>query len=149
MRRAINVATAGAWPSGSARGRATLDWDHRHRRRMEMSTDDGARFLLDLPRAAVLREGDGLKLDDGGWIAVRAKPEALCEIRCASAAALARIAWHLGNRHLPVEIGAEALRIRDDHVIAAMLSGMGASVTRIAAPFTPEGGAYAEHGHDH
>src|SRR5262249_9636391 len=100
----------------------------------------------------VLREGDGLVLEDGGIVAVHAKPEAVCEVRCASAEELARIAWHLGNRHLPVEVLAAALRIRDDHVIVAMLEGLGAAVTRTHAPFTPEGGAYDQgpgQGHAH
>jgi urease accessory protein len=115
---------------------------------VRLVADDGGEFLLDLPEALVLREGDGLGLDDGTWLAVRAADEEVCDISCPTPEALARIAWHLGNRHLPVQVVAGGLRIRDDHVIVAMLEGMGAAVTRRKAPFDPEGGAYAR-GHTH
>jgi urease accessory protein len=161
-RRAIAVSAAGTWPAQDAVDSVTLDWDHRHRRRIKLALDGGGEVLLDLAQTAVLHEGDGLVLEGGGIVAVHAKPEAVCDIGAASPAALARIAWHLGNRHLPVEILPGALRIRDDHVIVAMLEGLGATVVRISAPFTPEGGAYdqahgpahdqdhaGEHGHGH
>ena len=160
MRRAIEAVPAGAWPHRRRVGAATLGWDDRHRRRVRLARDDGGEFLLDLPEARVLRDGDGLILDDGSVIEVRAADEAVCDVAAASPAALARLAWHLGNRHLPVEIRADALRIRDDHVIVAMLEGLGVRVTRLRAPFTPEAGAYdshehgagahaTDHGHDH
>jgi urease accessory protein len=155
-RRAIAVQPAGSWPAQNAVGSVTLDWDHRHRRRIKLALDGGGDVLLDLAQTTVLREGDGLALEGGGIVAVRAKPEAVCDISCAGAEELARIAWHLGNRHLPVEVLPGRLRIRDDHVIVAMLEGLGATVTRTQAPFTPEGGAYDqahghadEHGHAH
>ena len=151
--RAIEAVPAGAWPPRRRIGAATLGWDERHRRRLRLATDAGAEFLLDLPAARVLREGDGLILDDGGVVEVRAADEAVCDVTAATPAALARLAWHLGNRHLPVEIREAALRIRDDHVIVAMLEGLGARVTRLSGPFTPEAGAYAvdesPHGHGH
>jgi urease accessory protein len=154
MRRVEHVEPAGSWPRESARGTVTLAYDDRHRRRVRLVADDGGEFLLDLAEAIVLRDGDGLRLDDGAWLAVRAAAEEVCDIACPTPEALARIAWHLGNRHLPVQIVAGGLRIRDDHVIVAMLEGMGAAVTRKKAPFDPEGGAYARshahaHGHDH
>jgi urease accessory protein len=149
-RRAIAVQSAGSWHAHDAVGSVTLDWDHRHRRRIKLALDGGGEMLLDLAQTTVLREGDGLALEGGGIVAVRAKPEAVCDIRCASAEELARIAWHLGNRHLPVEVLPGVLRIRDDHVIVAMLEGLGATVARKQAPFTPEGGAYDQaHGHAH
>ena len=151
-RCAIAVQPAGSWHATDAIGSVTLDWDHRHRRRIKLALDGGGDVLLDLAQTTVLRDGDGLVLDGGGIVAVRAKAEAVCEVRGGSAAELARIAWHLGNRHLPVEVLPGALRIRDDHVIVAMLEGLGATVTRTQAPFTPEGGAYDQahaHGHAH
>ena len=148
MRRATALVAAGNWPKGEERARVTLDWDHRHRRRIALAADDGGEFLLDLAETAVLRDGDGLRLEDGSWLAVRAKAEALCEIRASGPDHLARLAWHLGNRHWPVEIVPGALRIREDHVIVAMLAGLGASITHLRAPFTPETGAYAL-SHDH
>src|SRR5215475_14372621 len=102
MRRAIDVRAAGSWHAHDAVGSVTLDWDHRHRRRITLALDGGGEILLDLAQTTVLRDGDGLVLDGGDIVAVRAKPEAVCDVSCASAEALARIAWHLGNRHLPV-----------------------------------------------
>jgi urease accessory protein len=150
MLRASHVERAGQWPSGAARGTVTLGYDDRHRRRLRLTSDEGEAFLLDLPRAGVLDEGDGIALSDGTWLRVKAAPEALLEVTAASPALLLRLAWHLGNRHLPAQIEAHRILIRDDHVIAAMLEGLGARLARIEAPFTPERGAYAgEHDHSH
>jgi urease accessory protein len=154
MRRAIEVVPKGAWPLRRRVGVATLDFDNRHRRRIALATDDGAPFLLDLPEARVMNAGDGLVLETGDVIEVAAAPEKVCDVEAESAAALARLAWHLGNRHLPVEILPGRLRIRDDHVIVSMLEGLGARVARLEAAFTPEQGAYAHagearHGHAH
>ena len=117
-----------------------------------LTGENGTVFLLDLPRATALRDGDGLLLDDGTIVRVDGRPEALVEITAAVPQALARLAWHLGNRHTEMQIAGEALRIRHDHVLAAMLIGLGARVTPIEAPFYPEAGAYAHHHdtpHDH
>lgn len=150
MKRATAVQAAGSWHAHDAVGSVTLDWDDRHRRRIKLALDGGGEVLLDLAHTTVLHDGDGLVLEGGGVVAVRAKPEAVCDISCATAQELARIAWHLGNRHLPVEVLPGGLRIRDDHVIVAMLEGLGATVARREAPFTPEGGAYEQgHGHAH
>jgi len=151
MRRAVAVAARGSWPEAQARAVATLRHDDRHRRRLRLTTDDGEPFLLDLPRPARLIEGDGLACDDGTYLLVRAAPEDCVLVRCADRTALARIAWHLGNRHLPLQALEGRLRIRADHVIAAMVEGLGGHVTRVDAPFDPEIGAYAgaAHGHDH
>ncbi|MBH5399341.1 urease accessory protein UreE [Bradyrhizobium sp. CNPSo 4010] len=130
-----------------------LDFDDRHRRRMAMTGTRGLEFLLDLEHAVALRGGDALVLEDGRLIEVVAAPEPLLEIRGRDPHHLVRVAWHLGNRHLPTQILAKALRIRRDHVIEAMVKGLGARVIEIEAPFDPEGGAYADaghaHGHDH
>jgi urease accessory protein len=146
--RAISVKSASEW-SGEATDRVVLDYDDRHRRRMTMTGTKGTTFLLDLPAAAELRGGDALVLDDGRLIEVVAAPEPLLEIRCTDPLHLARVAWHLGNRHLPTQLLPQALRIRRDHVIAEMARQLGAEVIEIAAPFDPEGGAYAAPGGHH
>src|SRR3954463_4897659 len=120
-----------------------LAFDDRHRRRMAMSGTRGLEFLLDLEQAVALRGGDALVLEDGRLIEVIAAPEPLVEIRGADPQHLVRIAWHLGNRHLPTQVTARGLRIRRDHVIEAMVRGLGAKVIEIEGPFDPEGGAYA------
>jgi urease accessory protein len=149
--RAISVKLASAW-SGETADRVVLDYDDRHRRRMTMTGAKGTSFLLDLPVATELRGGDALVLEDGRLIEVMAASEPLLEIRCADPLHLARVAWHLGNRHLPTQLLPGALRIRRDHVIAEMAQQLGAQVVEIAAPFDPEGGAYAvpngPHQHD-
>jgi urease accessory protein len=161
MRRATGLEKAGHWPTQKAVGRVTLAFDDRHRRRIKLTSDDGAEFLLDLAEARVLEEGDGLALDDGGWLAVHAAPEALMAVTAHGPAQLARLAWHIGNRHLQAQIERERILIREDAVIADMLTGLGAQVHRVMAPFSPEGGAYDghmpgyphdhdhPHGHDH
>ena len=126
-----------------------LDFDDRHRRRMAMTGTRGLEFLLDLEEALALRGGDALVLEDGRLIEVVAAPEALIEIRGADPHHLVRVAWHLGNRHLPTQIMPKGLRIRRDHVIEAMVKGLGARIIEIEAPFDPEGGAYAQPAHDH
>jgi urease accessory protein len=156
--RATSFQHAGRWPRHEASDSVTLDFDRRHRRRLRLATDSGAELLLDLPKAAALAAGDGLRTEGGAWIEVRAAEEPLLEVTCGDAHRLLRLAWHIGNRHVPAEIAPTAIRIRPDHVIAAMLRGLGAAVREIVAPFQPEGGAYAEegghahghhHGHDH
>ncbi|SHF53750.1 urease accessory protein [Kaistia soli DSM 19436] len=151
MIRAISVYPAGLW-SKAASDTVVLDFDARHRRRVAMSAKGGSAFLLDLPGAVALRHGDGLMLEDGRIIAVEAAPETLAEVTARDPAHLVRIAWHLGNRHLPTELLGDRLRIRRDHVIEAMLEGLGAVVAPVEAAFNPEGGAYGHgrvHGHDH
>jgi len=126
----------------------TLPYLDRHRRRIRLITDAGEAFLLDLPRAYRLADGDGLELEDGGYIRVRAAPEVLLEIT-ADVQTLLRIAWHLGNRHLPIQATRERLRIREDHVIEQMVIGLGCELRRIEAPFDPEIGAYSSPAHHH
>ncbi|MGA2044553.1 MAG: urease accessory protein UreE [Roseiarcus sp.] len=141
MIHAHSVHPAGAW-SGEPADSVVLDYDERYRRRIAMTGVRGLAFLLDLPEAVMLRAGDGLTLEDGRIVEVVAAPEALCEIRGADVAALVRVAWHLGNRHLPTELLAGCLRIRRDHVIEDMARRLGARVVAVEAPFNPEGGAY-------
>jgi urease accessory protein len=148
MARAVRVLTSGTW-SGAAADRVVLDYDQRHRRRLAMRGVGGLEFLLDLAEAVPLRDGDGLELNDGRLIQVEAAPEPLAEIHAHNAAELLRIAWHLGNRHLPAQLWPKSIRIRRDHVIEAMVEGLGAHVRHIDAPFDPEGGAYAHGDHPH
>ena len=140
--RAILVKEAATW-SGQAADCVVLDYDDRHRRRVSMQGEKGLLFLLDLPHVAELHGGDALVLEDGRLIEVIAASEPLLEIRCTDALQTARIAWHLGNRHVPTQVLATALRVRRDHVIAEMASHLGADVVEIQAPFDPERGAYA------
>lgn len=127
----------------------TLDETARHRRRVRMTSDNGIRFLLNLPEARLLRHGEGIELDDGRIIEVIAKPEALYEVRAQDDLHLVQLAWQLGNRHLQTQILQGSLRIRRDHVIREMLEGLGAQVTEITASFDPETGAYSKSGHHH
>jgi urease accessory protein len=147
MIRATQVKPQHRWTEPPA-DTVVLDFDDRHRRRMAMTGTRGLEFLLDLENATVLRGGDALVLDDNRLIEVVAAPEPLAEIRGADPHHLIRVAWHLGNRHLPTQIMPKGLRIRRDHVIEAMVRGLGARVIEIEAPFDPEGGAYAA-GHAH
>ncbi len=153
MLHAHSVVPSGAW-SGEPADTVVLDYDERYRRRVAMTGVRGLGFLLDLPEAVMLRAGDGIKLEDGRIVEVVAAPEPLVEIRAADAAALTRIAWHLGNRHLPTELMRTSLRIRRDAVIEEMARGLGGAVVAIEAPFNPEGGANVrapapDHDHDH
>lgn len=142
--RALAVLARGAWDARAARDAITLDYDRRHRRRIALVTDAGAALLLDLRETAHLRDGDGLDCGVDGIVRVVAAAEALAEIT-AEPALLIRLAWHLGNRHLDVSFHGAALRIRADHVIEAMVAGLGGAVRRIEAPFDPEPGAYTHH----
>jgi urease accessory protein len=148
MIRATQVRSPHRWTEAPA-DTVVLDFDDRHRRRMAMTGTHGLEFLLDLENAVALRGGDALVLDDNRLIEVVAAPEPLLEIRGQDPHHLVRLAWHLGNRHLPTQIMAKGLRIRRDHVIEAMVKGLGARVIEIEAPFDPEGGAYAGGGHAH
>jgi urease accessory protein len=127
-------------------GTITLDETARHRRRMKMVSDNGIEFLLDLAEARLLRHGDGLLLDDGQVIEVRAAPEDLLEVRGRDARHLLALTWQIGNRHLAAQILPDRILIRRDHVIRDMLAD-------VSAPFDPEGGAYGDahgaHGHGH
>jgi urease accessory protein len=151
MLRATEILRAGLWNAKPA-DTVRLDYDHRTRRRIALTGAGGLEFLLDLAKTPVLAAGDGLKLEDGRIVAVEAAPERLLEIACRDERALARTAWHLGNRHLATEIGARVVYIREDHVIAGMARGLGAEVRAVERPFNPEGGAYGQgavHGHSH
>jgi len=151
MIRVRKIHPAGEW-KGDAADCITLDREDRHRRRAVMTGAGGLTFLLDEPNAAQLRHGDGMELEDGRIVEVLAEPEDLVEIAADDAGHLVKIAWHLGNRHLPTQLMGETLRIRRDHVIEDMVEKLGGRLTPVSAPFDPEGGAYGHgqtHGHDH
>jgi urease accessory protein len=145
LKRASNVKAAGQWNAAEAIDRVVLDADERHRRRVMLTGEGGTTFLLDLPQVTALRDGDGLLLDDGAIVGVTGKPEPLVEIAAASPQELARLAWHLGNRHTGIQVVDDKLRIRRDHVLEDMLRGLGAKLTPLEEMFDPEPGAY-EHG---
>jgi urease accessory protein len=140
---------AGHWPKEKATGSLTLDFEARHRRRIRLTTDQGEDVLLDLPKAVAMADGDALQLDDGRLLKVRAAAEPLVEVRHKDPDQLMRLAWHLGNRHLPTEIRHQVLRIRPDHVIEDMLHRFEAGLVHVQAAFQPEGGAYSGNGHHH
>jgi urease accessory protein len=142
LKLVTEILRAGSWPCDSADDTITLSYDDRHRRRLRYVATGGTQFLLDLPHATVLATGDGLKLDDERIVRVAAAPEQLVQITAADSGALIRLAWHIGNRHLPAQLEPERILIRDDAVIVNMLRGLGATVEPVIAPFTPEGGAY-------
>lgn len=125
-----------------------LSFDYRTRSRLRARTERGEDVGLFLPRGTILRGGQKLRSADGRVIGVRAAVETLTEARCADPTLLARAAYHLGNRHVAVEIGEGHLRIVADHVLGGMLMGLGIELQAVDAPFEPEAGAYA-HGHQH
>lgn len=125
-----------------------LDFDARTKSRLRTKLASGEEVGMFLPRGTILRGGDKLEGKDGRIVEVVSAPEALVEARCANSFELARAAYHLGNRHVAVQVCEGSLRIQQDHVLEHMLQGLGASLSRLDAPFEPEAGAYA-HGHHH
>ena len=126
-----------------------LPFELRQKSRLRTTVAGGEEIGLFLERGSVLRDGECLQADDGRVVRVNAAAEDLLEVRCADADALARAAYHLGNRHTPVQVGAGWLRLAADDVLAGMLRGLGATVTAVRAPFEPEAGAYAAGHHAH
>ena len=127
----------------------TLDHEGRHLRRRRLTTGSGRTLFVDLAETVSLSDGDAFETMDGGLVVVRAARETLVEVRAEDALHLARLAWHLGNRHLAVEVQDGRLLIGRDHIIEAMLVGLGARLAHVDEPFEPEGGAYGSHGHAH
>ena len=145
---ASDILPAGSWDLAKETDRVLIDYDRRFRRRIVLTTVSGAEVLIDLPHAIRLRDGDGL-LVKTGIVRVCAQVEELMEIHAHEDGELIRIAWHLGNRHLPVQLLDDRIRIRADHVIGEMVEGLGGHVDLISAPFDPEAGAYSGGGHHH
>jgi urease accessory protein len=149
MLRATAIIPAVEMQTITAIDTVTLDFDERYRRRIVLQADGGLDFLLDLPAAQPIRHGEGLRLEDDRVVLVRGRPEPLIAVTASDSLTLARLAWHLGNRHLPTQFDNGRVLIRDDHVIVDMLRGLGAGIELVSAPFQPEGGAYGQHNHDH
>jgi urease accessory protein len=148
--RAGAVVRADARGGEAPTGRITLAHDERHLRRKVLTLEGGGKLLVDLAEPMALDSGDLLALDDGGFVEIGAADEDVYDIRPHDAVHLAELAWHIGNRHLAAEITADRIVIQRDHVIKAMLEGLGATVTEIVAPFSPVRGAYSGghlHGH--
>lgn len=144
MLRALSHSHDGGEPAGTLR----LDHSARHLRRKLVTTDQGEKIMVDLPEPVLFADGDRLLLEDGRAIAIVAAEEQLYEVQPGPACPLRHLAWHLGNRHLPAQIDEDRILIQRDHVIRAMLEGLGASVREIVARFQPVHGAYHAHGHD-
>jgi len=136
-------------PQASFNATLVLPFELRQKSRLRATVEGGEEIGLFLERGTVLRDGECLQADDGRIVRVVAADEDLVEVRCANLDALARAAYHLGNRHTPVQIGEGWLRFAADEVLAAMLRGQGASVRALRAPFEPEPGAYAAGHHAH
>ena len=131
------------------KGRLVLPFELRQKSRLRARLASGEEVGLMLPRGEILRGGDLVTASDGRVIEIVAEKEKLLHIECASPRALAQAAYHLGNRHVPVEVGAGFLRIAEDHVLEEMVKKLGAKVKRLEAPFEPEAGAYAGGHHRH
>ena len=133
----------------NAAANCALTYDARFFRRKKLTTSEGWSFVADFKQTVSLNDGDVLELRDGRLVTVTAAPEDLLAV---TGTDLPRLAWHIGNRHTPCQIEATRLLIQNDPVIAHMLSHLGAGVTEVTEPFTPEGGAYGHgrtHAHDH
>jgi urease accessory protein len=166
MRRVVRVIGAGRDDNAPRIDSIIVSGDRRRVQTAHLTGVNGTLIGLMLPEPVLLRMGDTLELDDGSLVDVVVEPEALIEIRGNDLTHLARIAWHLGDRHVPVQVLANRLRMRRDAALETMLGQLGARLTAIDAPFDPEGGAYAAavaaqpaqqphdhhgdaHGHDH
>ena len=153
MTRVTEILPAGSWAGADEADVFMADYEGRHRRRMMLPLRSGMKVLLELDHARLLHDGDGLRLEDGRIIRVEATAEDLMEVTAHDALHLLRLAWHLGNRHLPAAIEEQHILVRRDHVIADMIRGLGGHVRAVQAPFDPESGAYAGragvHGHGH
>lgn len=150
MRRVAQIEQAGEWDVSGASDRVVLDADDRNRRRIVLTGEKGAEFLLDFEKPVTLRDGDGLVLDDGAIVLVAGAPESLIEIATHAPNEVVRLAWHLGNRHTEVQIVGDKIRIRRDHVLEDMLRGLGAHLHALQAPFDPEPAGHEHmHGEHH
>jgi urease accessory protein len=156
MRRAISVVKAAERGSQTAVDTVILDYVQRSAQNIAVTGLKGGRFEIALAAPARLRTDDALVLDDGSLVEVVAAAEPLIEARAGDVAGLARLAWHLGDRHVPIEMLPHRIRARREPAIEALLASLGAKLAFIAAPFEPEGGAYASspahdhaHGHRH
>ena len=152
MARATSVLSAADRHERPVIDTVILDYAQRSGQKITVTGVRGGAFEIDLHRPARLRTDDLLLLENGALVEVVAAPEPLVEARAVDLAELARLAWHLGDRHIPVQVLPNRIRARRDAALEALLKSLGAKVTVIEAPFEPEGGAYAsshDHGHAH
>jgi urease accessory protein len=152
MPRATRVVTAAERTDAPVADTLILPHAQRQAQKGFLFGVKGTCVELDFAEPVRLRTDDALVLDGGGLIEVVAEPEPLIEVRATDLPSLARLAWHLGDRHVPVQIMERRLRLKRDEAIEVLLQSLGAKVTAIEAPFEPEGGAYeaaAAHGHHH
>jgi urease accessory protein len=153
MQRATSVVRKAAVKQDRIVETLTLDHEDRNRRRVALKGDGGRDILLDLDKATALNDGDAVKLEDGSLVLIKAAAQKLIEITAENPLRLSRVAWHIGNRHTPAEITANAIYIEHDHVLAEMIRGQGCAMSEVERPFQPERGAYdhdhADCGHDH
>lgn len=147
MRHVGGIADAGTWDRARAVDRVVLDAGDRVRRRIVLTTENGMKLLLDFAEPMMLRDGDGLVLEDGSVVVVAGQAEALVEISARAPLDFVRLAWHIGNRHTDVQFVEKGFRIRRDHVLEEMVKGLGAVTKTVEAPFDPE--PAAPHGHHH
>jgi len=150
MQRATSIVRKAAVKADKVIDQVSLDHEGRHRRRITLTGEKGTAFLLDLEKTATLNDGDAVKLEDGALILVKAAPQTLIEIKTENPMRLLKTAWHIGNRHTPAEITADAIYIDEDNVLAEMIRGLGCAMATVSRPFQPERGAYHDHAHgDH
>jgi len=150
MRHVGGIADVGTWDRARSVDRVVLDAADRVRRRIVLTTENGLKLLLDFAEPMMLRDGDGLVLDDGSVVIVAGQAEELLELTTKAPLDFVRLAWHIGNRHTDVQFAGSALRIRQDHVLEEMVKGLGARVTAVEAPFDPEPPSpHGHHHHDH
>ena len=141
----LHMRLAPSVPPLAAAARVSLAFDARQKSRQRARLEGGEEVAIDLPRGLLLRDGDRLLASDGRVVEVVAPAERVLHVQCETPAALARAAYHLGNRHVAVQVGSGWLRIAADSVLERMLVGLGVQVTALDAPFEPEAGAYAGH----
>jgi urease accessory protein len=148
MSRAIAILRAGQTRNGDVIDTLLLDYEQRRALAGALTGLKGTPVEIALPDARLATD-DCLILEDGTLVEVVARPEPLIEARAANVADMARLAWHLGDRHIPAELHERRLRVRRDPAVEKLLESLGAKLLAIEAPFEPEGGAYAGGGHDH
>lgn len=136
-------------PQPQADAELALPFELRQKSRLRTRLPDGEEVGLFLDRGSVLRGGDCLRGEDGRVLRIVARPEAVLEVRCRDGRELARAAYHLGNRHVMLEVGPDYLRLLDDYVLRDLLVQLGAELVALEAPFEPEAGAYAGTPHAH
>ena len=149
MRHVGGIADSGTWDRSRAVDRVMLNADDRVRRRIVLTTERGLKLLLDFARPMMLRDGDGLVLEDGSIVDVAGQAELLVEISAKTPLDFVRLAWHIGNRHTDIQFTDKSFRIRRDHVLEEMVKGLGALVTPVEAPFDPEPTMPHADDHDH